>query len=219
MPRLLAVAQERKNAVSGDIQLESTTETERSPRVVSIEKGAEWLGQMQKAIEAGGQGPIALPDANAFTFVTTMYLYCTTKLGTCPFILDTVLEGDVINARGSGSPECPIMSQFWRQWLNNDLEQRAKYLLSIGNASALATFNQNQRPKYLRCKDTVANELKQAPATRYASSGTVAQSVTRTTRFLTEVRNKQVDVYSATGVDFAKPKGSDDKKKGEKPGK
>ena len=114
----------------------------------------------------------------------------------------------MIAARSGASTGCPTMTRFWKMWLGNELEQRARYLLSIGNGAAVSNFNAVERPKYLRCTDTVVKIVGAGAATaRYGAAGTITRAVTQTAGLLNDIKTREIDVFSAVGVNLSGEKG------------
>jgi len=170
------------NEQSGDLVLEDTTAAQKkSPYAMNQENAIEWV----KGLSAG-TGKEA--DDGVLLNLAVSYLYCTVKTGVCSYMLDTVLESDFRH----GTTTCPNMKKFWKAWLGNDLEQRLKYMLPIGYAAAVTTFNSSERPKYVKCEAKLA-EWKPAKETRIAQ-------ITKTFKFLEEIKAKNINVMLATGV-------------------
>jgi len=188
-------------ATSGDIEIESTEVKPRSGNSVAQDQASEFLKSMESFAKGGGTGSVPTLTDGAAQHLSVMYLFCLKKLGPCPFILDSVLEADVAAARVSGAAECPSMSRFWRKWLDNELEQRVKFLLSVSNMSALASFNTIERPKYVRCKETVA-ELKGTTG-RYGEGGPSTVAIVKTAKLLADISSRSIDIYGAVGLTVA----------------
>jgi hypothetical protein len=191
----------RPNAVSGDLVLEDTTQKVQTPKAAGQRMALEWTQALKASVEKGTPSTITAPEDAALNYLATVYLYCLHKRGPCPFILDAILEADVIAARSGASKGCPIMTRFWKMWLANELEQRARYLLSIGSGAAVSNFNAVERPKYLRCTDTVVKIVGEGAASaRYGATGTSTRAVTQTAGLLNDIKGREIDVFSAVGV-------------------
>lgn len=157
---------------------------------------AAWLASLDKSFQSGAVRPIDdLSDAGVSYFVS-LYFFCAVRVGDCPFILDTVLEGDVIQSKSEGVAACPTMSRFWKTWLAGDFDARTKYSISPAIAEKLDSFNESERPQYVKCKDTVALIVEDRSnfEARYASDGDARQSLDRTRKLLDEIWEKGVDI-------------------------
>jgi hypothetical protein len=157
---------------------------------------------MRRYSENGGTGDVAPLGDEVISYLSTLYLYCISQFGPCPYILDTLLESDLRDARIKGEPKCSTLSKFWKMWLASDLESRARYLLSVGAGTAIAEFNARERPKYLQCKQTVAELLANPAATqaRYGAQGTSTAVISKTIKLFSEIRTKELDIHKAVGL-------------------
>jgi hypothetical protein len=199
-----AGTQKGQDRLSGEIAIEGTEETVSSPQKLA-ETGAEkWSQSLLAAIKSGGS--VITPDEPTITYLNSLYLYCMHKLGTCQFVLDAVLEADVVHSRISGKTECPTMSRFWKAWLRDEMEKRSKYLVSVGSAPAVAQFNSEVRPKYIKCKDAVAAGVAEGPSVRYAQGAPVQLAITRFTEIRNQIISKNIDIFSTIGFKFSQKK-------------
>jgi hypothetical protein len=187
---------------SGEIAIEDTQEERRDPRERTREQVETWLGEMNRYAANGGVGEVVSLGEDETTYLSVLYLYCMSKFGPCPHVLDVVLESDVRDSRAKGEAACPAMSRFWKTWLATDLENRSKYLLSIGFGTAVANFNLHERSRYIQCKPTVAAILADPDAqkSRYGSGGTVTSALSKTTKLVEEIKSKQIDIHRSVGL-------------------
>ena len=193
-----------QDRLSGEIAIEGTEETVTSPQKAA-ESGAEkWIQSLLAAVKGGGA--VGAVDDPTMTYLNSLYLYCMHKLGTCQFVLDTVLEADVIYSKAQGKAECPTMSRFWKSWLRDEMEKRSKYLVSVGSAPAVAQFNSEIRPKYIKCKDTVAAALGETSSLRYASGSPTQGALARFSELRTQISSKNIDIFSTIGFKFSQKK-------------
>lgn len=199
-----AGTQKGQDRLSGEIAIEGTEETVTSPQKTA-ESGAEkWIQSLVAAVKGGGT--VSAVDDPTLTYLNSLYLYCMHKLGACQFVLDAVLEADVINSRAQGKAECPTMSRFWKSWLRDEMEKRSKYLVSVGSAPAVAQFNSELRPKYIKCKDTVAAALEESSSVRYASGSPIQVALARFGELRTQITSKNIDIFSTIGFKFSQKK-------------
>ena len=111
-------------------------------------------------LKSGKESKIDVPSDAAIHYLTGVYLYCTITKATCPELLDLIYETDLINSKISKGAECPSMLKFWHDWQNNDMENRQRFLLRVGNFAATSSFSANKRPRYIKCKESIGEELK-----------------------------------------------------------
>ena len=206
-------AQPRK-ALTGRIEME-----EEAPKVDqystvqenTIKFFSELLSKLQNPAAEAKQA-VSLPDQEMVNFLSAVYLYCYSKSGVCPVVLDGLLEVDVFNSyflkqtRQDKKVECSALRSFWRQWLANGFEERSKYLISAGADIVASTeFDQKQRPKYLGgCAEAVSHILQEDEATllktRFGVDGLGRANLNRLLRFLELVKKKVPDVFVELGV-------------------
>jgi hypothetical protein len=179
--------------------LEDTGPKRRSSKAENEQQARAFTASVEQYARGGGSGSVATLSDPGAQHLAVLYLYCLQKVGPCPFILDTVLEGDVAAARGTSGTDCQSMSRFWKKWLDNALEQRVKYLLPLGSMTAVASFNAVERPKYVKCKDTVA-KLKGSKSDRYGAEGSTTQAASKTAKLLLDVTDRNIDIYAAVGL-------------------
>ena len=78
-----------------------------------------------------------------------------------------------------------------------DFDERAKYGLSASAAAKLSAFNSSARPRYIKCRETVASMMKPAAsAPQQEARGDALQSVERTEALMAEIQKKGIDIYS-----------------------
>ena len=192
-----AQSPEQRSAQSGDIQLEDTSKkTKDAPERGRDELNA-WFSSLEKSFRSGiVREPVQLGDAGV-TYLAMFYFYCTTRIGSCPFILDTILESDVIRSQNEKENSCPTMTRFWKAWLAGDFDSRAKYEISAAVAEKMDQFNSTERPRYIKCKDAVADILEDRSnlESRYGESGVASANLNRTRSLLQELWAKGIDVF------------------------
>ncbi len=54
------------------------------------------------------------------------------------------------------------MKRFWNAWVRNGLEERHKYLVRTSFIQATSEFKTKERPKYLKCEQTITDSLQGA---------------------------------------------------------
>ncbi len=144
-------------------------------------------------------------DENKLKFLNEIYLLLTVKKGSAPLILDAILEADVINSRLKKVAACPNLKEFWRLWLHNDMEKKQNYMINTGLMNVANQFTNNERPKYIKCEETVRAEIDGAAddqqffKTRYAAGAPHREILNRAARLLDEIKKQVPNVFAANG--------------------
>lgn len=143
---------------------------------------------------------------NQLYFLNGAYLYCTLKNGVCSYMLDSILETDILNAKIDNKASCPHMLRFWQEWIDNNFEKRVDYQLGTGFITKYQDFKRNIRPQYLRCSGTVSTRLKPELSLqdfikeRYSQTNDVGLAIKRTYAYLQALRDQVPDVFLAAGA-------------------
>jgi hypothetical protein len=202
-----AVAQESRAAdvrppTSGEILMEDTTPVKRNLRIAGLHEVSVWADALAQAASQSGEVSIASLKTEGVDYLTVLYLFCAKKLGACPFILESVLEADLMSAHRSASLQCETMSHFWKRWIDMDGDKRLEFSVSIGSASKLAEFNASGRQRFVQCKDTVSSVLAQkgALSSRYGAGTAAAKSAATLKALVHEIEQKHIDIFGACGL-------------------
>lgn len=160
---------------------------------------------------------------DAINYLTAAYLYCISNKGVCVEMLEAILEIDIINSKLSSSADCPNMVKFWRKWLSNDFEERAKLSMKTGYLTQVQEFTTKVRPSFVQCKPTVEKAIAQGGTiaefltSRYAGgTGRPVQSVEITVKTLQAIKSSVSNVFVAMGAQGSSQEGKDKGKKGAK---
>ncbi len=186
---------------SGEIPIEDTTPTKRDIRAGGLRDVSTWAHALAQAASQSG-GMVASLKPEGVDYLSVLYLFCAQKLGACPFILESILEADIMSSHHSASGQCAIMSHFWQQWIEMDGDKRLQFLISLGRAPYLAQFNATSRQRFVMCKDTVAPILSQktALASRYGPGTAAANSTATLKALVEEIERKHIDVFAVCGL-------------------
>ncbi len=139
-------------------------------------------------------------------YLNGIYLYCTLKNGACPLVLDAILETDIFNSQLEGKAACPQMLLFWKEWIDNGLEQRVDYGLGTGFVTKYFEFRSTVRPRYLKCSGSVSNALtagvplKDFVSKRYATGSEPRKTILKTVAYLKALKEQVPDAFIATGA-------------------
>lgn len=183
----------------GEINLEDTATIRRDPYTVEQDAAIAFFDDFARKVDTlkgKGAAPLEPLSDAALNHLTRVYLYCTVRSGTCPFVLDAILEVDIVNAKNGSASICPTMERFWKTWVKNDMEKRQNFLVRTANLTATSDFSRNQRPRYLKCRETVQIEIGSSSpsgeffAARYAGAGGPNEQVKKVATLLTELKTK-----------------------------
>jgi len=199
----------RRPALSGDIILEGP-EKKASIYEITQDNALSYMQHLSHQVQAASSGasispiPPLAPDVQ--DYLTGVYLYCSVQRGTCPFVLQAILEIDIINSRLSGQNSCPNMQAFWKRWLENDMENRHRHSVRTGHMHATHDFNQSVRPRFVRCQETVAKEIAAGssnPAeffrSRYRDNSQHRRDVATSLALLEQIKANIPNIFRATG--------------------
>lgn len=196
-----AVTEERP-PLAGEVKYSETASKTKDLRVIGYDNVVKWADALSKIASADGKGSMPALEGVSSSYLAVLYLHCVARNGTCSFILDSILEADVIASRVDDKAKCPSMKSFWKNWLAMELEERGKFLVSVATGLEMASFNSNERPRYVNCRPTVAAILedKEGLAKRYGTGTPASEVVGRLMALLKEVKEDRVDIFGATGV-------------------
>lgn len=192
--------------VSGEIELE-TVEQKKDPYLITQEATLTYFKELKGAllsVSSNGK-KVLLPDAKSVHYLSGLYLFCTIKKGVCPAILESLFEIDLVNSRLNNVAVCPLMKSFWKTYLDNDFEDRVKYGTSTAFIAKVNEFNAKERPKFLRCDETLKGIFKDgtAPAAlfsaRYAPQSPAIKSIDEVIALINKVTENDINVFVATG--------------------
>lgn len=137
------------------------------------------------------------PSPLAIRHLAGTYLYCASKRGSCPAILDAILAVDIANSSISGDASCPILEEFWSSYKKWDFDKREGYLRGISASAAAASFARDELPRYQRCQQTVYRALKEEKTVRKVSA---TKALANGEFLLKQFRLKVPNVFAALGL-------------------
>lgn len=146
------------------------------------------------------------PDAPRFDdamarYVAAVYLQCSIKIGTCPQILDAILESDVVLSKLTGQVQCGNLKRAWAAWVNADMEKRVGLSAQVGVMQKATQFNQTERQKYIHCEQTVAPLLSESLQNRYSAGSEALKHLEFGRKYFQEVSKRYPNLYSVLGLD------------------
>lgn len=196
-------------SLMGEINIEDSSP--QRDAYSDIQRGAiDYFKKLAATTAQLGQGAVSASvpalDDNTLTYLNAMYLYCAVNYGECPLVLDGILETDVINSRVAKKAECPNMTRFWKLWVKSDMEARHKYMVRTGYLKVTSDFNEQKRPAYLKCQETVSKSISGDDSNedffkeRYRADSAHALVAARTAKLLEEISEKVPNVFAAVGT-------------------
>lgn len=190
----------------GEIHIQGAEET-KDPYAASQDGAIQYFQALRDKMpqmingEVGSAPPI---DPKILNYLTGAYLYCIVNTGVCPVILESILEVDIINSRLNKEPACPNMRQFWKLWLDSDMEQRHKYLVRTGHLAVTSEFKRNVRPKFVQCVETVKEQISEKGGDQQFFKKRYSEQqkrvlFERVAALLEGIKSKERNVFVATG--------------------
>jgi hypothetical protein len=129
------------------------------------------------------------------------YLYCTSKRGSCPAILDAILAVDIANASISGAASCPILEEFWSSYKKWEFDKREGYLRGITASGTAESFAREELFRYQRCQPTVYRALREEKTARKIAA---TKALANGEFLLKQFKLKVPNVFAALGIDEGK---------------
>ena len=197
--------------LSGEIALEVEDAAE-SGYSSSQKKALETFNRVLEQLDSlrkEGTADIPVLDDNAIQYLSAVYLFCTINQGTCPVVLDALLELDLMESMFRGSVQCPRLTTLWKLWLKNDMERRQEYLVKTAYMNVSDEFKRNKRGRYIKCKETLESMLNfeqpraQFFSARYQEASPELSSLKQMVALLETIKSKVGNVYDAVGVQIA----------------
>lgn len=189
-----------------DLDLSSDRPTPSYTKIQDETIGAfSKLKEIPQALSSSGNAAVPPFSDDMLSYLSAVYLYCAINNGTCPLVLNALLEVDLIRSKVSGQVSCPTMKRFWNAWVASDMEERHKFQVRTSHINAYTQFNTQTRPRYLRCEATIQDELTgNAPATRffsvrYRSGSPAASYFGQMESLLIQLKERVPNVFAATG--------------------
>lgn len=188
--------------LTGEVAYENPDAPARNHQLEALEELDGWSAQVESIIKGSGEGIAPDLKQNAISYLSVLYLYCSVKQGPCPFILEMILDDDIARSRSEKNARCPVTNRFFKSYITQSLDERGKFLFSLREGLEIAKFNAEERPRFVECKETVSAIItdKDALDQRYGEKGSSVNSAKTFRALLTEIKEKKVDIYGATGV-------------------
>ena len=191
-----------KVVITGQVAYSDPNAKGRNSQLEAQDALVAWSGQLEAAVKKGGEGKIEDLSPDTASYLSVLYFYCTVKEGPCPFVLETILDSEVIGTKTGKEAPCVSMKRFFKAYLANGLDDRGKFMYPLTRGLEMNSFNSDVRPRFLECKETVSAmvEDKELLAQRFGEKGAALESIVKFTTLLKQVKDDKVDIYVATGL-------------------
>jgi hypothetical protein len=181
---------------------ENTFQKVQSRTIVKVEK----LLKKTSLLSEGQELDFEPFDDYEIKHIGAVYLYCTIRTGECPFILQALLEADLIHSTYVKEVLCENLKALWGKWVSSDMERRVGHKLGVGQFSKYQNFKKNIRPKYTACKNTIKKiqgEHEDSATlfiSRYGESSKKVSTVRKTLKLLKAIKKKIPNIFYKVGV-------------------
>jgi len=202
---------DKEKIISGTVEVDLAEQKKKKvdPYVSAQDNTIAFYQKLLKHAESlakGGKEKVSFLASPEVLHLNGLYLYCSIQNGTCPEILDSILEIDVINSKLSGKVSCSSLLTFWRSWKNNKLEKRHKHHVKIGFMKQTSNFKREILPRYYRCSRTVSDELAKGEslstqeffAQRYSDDELYKEAIEQTLEKLVAMKKSIPNVFVET---------------------
>jgi len=193
--------------LAGELNLEDVAGEPKNPYAQNQGEAIRFMESLNSLADTlattGSGGTAGAIDENTMIHLTNVFLYCSLKRGTCPMVLEAILESDVINSLDAKKGACPNMARFWKVWVRGDMEKRQKYLMPTAYMGGANEFSTRERPRFIRCRETVdgiladAGDPVQFRKERYAKGAPAREAIRKTAQLLNEIKLKVPNVPQA----------------------
>lgn len=190
------------SVITGEVAYSDPNAKGRNRQLEAQDALEEWIKGARAAAKSGGDQVLTDLDPEVASYLSVLYFYCTVKEGPCPFVLDGILDVELMKARATKEISCVSMKRFFKSYLSHGLDDRGKFLYPLTRGLEMANFNQQDRPRYLECKETVTAILhdKEAVAQRFGEKGTSDEALMKLSDLLNGVKTNKTDIFVATGL-------------------
>jgi len=195
---------------SGEFVLE-TPDKKIDPFKDNQKNVVKYLSNLKSTVNLlsqGKQASIAKPAGHFYKYMNAIYLDCAKKRGICPIFLDSILEIDVINSKKEGKATCGVSKRYWKSWIANDVEKRLGHNVKTALVNKTKNFNKQERPKYIKCKDTIQKILDESKdmttkdffIKRYKNNKNIVKSIAISNKYVQTIVQKVPNIYFKVGM-------------------
>jgi hypothetical protein len=200
----------KKGVLEGEINLQTPVKKQTNPYQDRQDAAIGYFTNLSGKLDKLGSGELSPLDKigeDVLSHMAGTYLFCSIQKGTCPWILDALLETDVINSRINKKVECDSLPRFWKIWVKYDMQKKQDYQVKTGYMRDTISFKKTKLPRYVGCMDTVKQEISDNPQpvsdadyfkNRYAGESSQRKAIMDTLDYLQKIKSSRIDVFAAT---------------------
>ncbi len=190
------------NVMTGQVAYSNPDAPARNSQLDDLDALEAWGSSLQTIVTGSGEGKAADLSQSTVSYLSVLYLFCSAKRGPCPFLLETMLDADIALSRADNGARCPLTKRFFKSYVSQSLDERAKFLFSLTQGLEIAKFNTTVRPRFVECKETITAMLadKEFLSQRFGPKGSAAETVAEFRGFLSQIKDQKIDIYVSTGV-------------------
>ena len=197
-------AQDRSSVQQGEIQFEEEEKdlTYSDVQRMAIEK-LESFAKRVKSADPASDAKFSDPEVR---YLSSAYLFCTIRKGSCPMILQALFETDLVPSVAAQESSCPNLTRLWKYWIESDMERRAELDVPIGVVPKYQQFKKEARPKFIKCKQTIETVREHSPkgkeffSSRYGEGSPQLSQILKTIALLRALEKKKINLFSAQGI-------------------
>lgn len=98
-------------------------------------------------------------DDEELYYLAAAHLDCSIRSGVCTLIPQALFEIDLVRNAITPKSGCKTLTPFWKHWVDADMERRVDLNIKVADLEKRAEFKRTQRPKYLKCMNTIETML------------------------------------------------------------
>ncbi len=174
----------------GEVKIEEFNEKSSGSYSEQQQAALNFVQAVESSQLAGNAQGDLTANSKASFYLTGLYLYCLQKSGACPFALDTVLVSDYFLNK-QNKQGCANMKNLWRTWVENGYEKRVAYLIPLALSQKFTDFQQNKRPYYLKCEETLKS---------FTPDESSLKSIRTTKKFIEQIKEKGINIFIESGA-------------------
>lgn len=179
----------REETVFGEVKIGNTEKKTGDSYALGQEEAINFFESVEKGLTSA-PGSIPQLSPNGLQYLTGVYLYCSSRAGACPFILESLLSAEQLRKQSNSPEVCSTMKSFWEAWVRNGFEERLSYLVPIGVTEVMNDFNATKRSRFIKCQENLG-ALQPEESKR---------NLALTRQLLGQLKERQLNVLLATGA-------------------
>jgi len=168
------------------------------------------LSSAQKYVQDGSvvsssSAELKVLEDDELDFYAASAVFCGSKLGPCVFLFEALLVRELLTARDGSDYSCPMLSSFWKRWVDNDMEKRQQFMTRMADINRFEQFKRTGRKPLIKCRETVEEFTKLTPEERKKRVEELLPNLKKAAQFFQELTgelgDKKVEnVFSEIGI-------------------